>query len=69
MKVFLIILGFVAAALILAQLGLGLMLASGPDAHLSKTHQHTGYLTVAVALVYILLSLVVIASAPKRPPA
>jgi len=34
-----------------------------------KRHQHSGYLTVVVSLVYLGLSLSAIASIPKRPNA
>ena len=64
MKPLLIILGFLAAALIIAQVALGQLILSGSD--LRKAHQHTGYLTVAVSLVYIVLSLITIVSTPKR---
>jgi hypothetical protein len=66
MKAFLMVFGFLSAALIVAQLTIGQLIVSGHDARLIKTHQHTGYLTVVVALVYILFSLMAIASMPKR---
>src|SRR5437764_1054118 len=67
MKPFLIILGFVSAALIIAQLTIGQLIVASHDPRLIKTHQHTGYLTVVVALLYILVSLP--ASAPPPPTA
>jgi hypothetical protein len=68
MRVFLLILGTLAALLIVAQLVMGQLLVSGvPQRELwMKRHQHTGYLTVAVSLVYIAVSLIAIASAPRR---
>ncbi len=64
MKVFLVVLGFVAALMIVAQLVMGLLIANGGDARLIKIHQHSGYLAVGVSLVYILLSLSRIIAAP-----
>jgi hypothetical protein len=67
MRPFLMILGFLAAALIIAQLTLGQLLVSGrATPTLIKTHQHSGYMTVVVVLVYIVLSLLAIASLPRR---
>ncbi|WP_422931028.1 hypothetical protein [Singulisphaera sp. PoT] len=66
MKPFLIILGFLAAGLIIAQLTIGLLLSAHHNANLIKPHQHTGYLTVAVNLLYILLSQLAIATSPRR---
>ena len=65
MKLFLMVFGFLSAALILTQLTIGQLMVGGA-LHLKKIHQHTGYLTVVVALVYILFSLMAIASMPKR---
>lgn len=72
MKPFVMILGFLSAVLILAQLTMGQLILSGHDPKMIKMHQHSGYLTVVVTLLYILLSLIAIASAPRRgekPPA
>jgi hypothetical protein len=66
MKPFLVILGLLAAALIIAQVVMGQLILQG-QASLRTAHQHSGYLTVAVSLVYIGWSLSVIASMPKRP--
>lgn len=66
MKLFLMILGILAALLIVAQLVMGQLILSG-QAEWIKRHQHSGYLTVVIALVYIVLSLPRIASLPKRP--
>jgi uncharacterized membrane protein YphA (DoxX/SURF4 family) len=70
MKPLLVILGFLAAVLIVAQLVMGLLILQG-QATLQKAHQHSGFLTVAVTLVYIAWSLATIVSTPKRssPPA
>lgn len=65
MRVFLLIFGTLSALLILAQLVLGQLILSG-QAQYVKHHQHTGYMTVVVALVYIVFSLMAIASMPKR---
>ena len=65
MRVFLLISGTSAAMLIVAQLVMGQLIVSKQTQWI-KTHQHSGYLTVVVALVYIVVSLAVIASAPKK---
>jgi hypothetical protein len=65
MKPLLMIVGFLAAALIIAQLVMGLLILQG-RATLRTAHQHSGYLTVAVTLIYITWSLAAIASMPKR---
>ena len=65
MKPFLMILGFLAAILIVSQLVMGLLILQG-QATLQKAHQHSGYLTVVVTLIYIGWSLAVIASTPRR---
>jgi hypothetical protein len=66
MKTFLMILGFLAAALILTQVTMGQLILSSHSPKLIKAHQHSGYLTVVVSLVYIALSLLAIASLPRR---
>jgi len=65
MKPLLVVLGFLAACLIIAQLVMGLLILQG-QATLQKAHQHSGFLTVAVSLVYIGWSLAIIVSMPKR---
>jgi hypothetical protein len=65
MKTFLLVLGTISGLLILAQLVMGQLIVSG-QAEWIKRHQHSGYLTVAVALVYIVLSLMRIASMPGK---
>jgi hypothetical protein len=68
MRVFLLILGFFAAALIIGQLVLGqLILSSGHLPRWTTAHRHSGYLTVVVSLLYIGFSLASIASTPKLP--
>jgi hypothetical protein len=67
MKLILLILGFTAALLITAQLVMGLLILQG-QASMRTAHQHSGYLTVAVTLVYITWSLATIATMPKRKP-
>ena len=44
---------------------MGLLILQG-QATLQKAHQHTGFLTVGVSLVYIAWSLAIIVSTPKR---
>ena len=66
MKVFLLILGSLAALLIVAQLVMGQLILSGA-VKWTKAHQHSGYMTVVVTLLYIGFSLASIASQPKRP--
>jgi hypothetical protein len=65
MRIVLLILGTLSAILILMQLVMGQLIVGGQPQWI-KGHQHTGYLTVVVALVYIVLSLMVIASGPRR---
>ncbi len=65
MKPILLILGFVAAILIISQLVMGLLILQG-QASMRTAHQHSGYLTVAVSMVYIAWSLATIASMPKE---
>lgn len=65
MKVFLLVLGTLSALLIVAQLIMGQLIVNRQTEWI-KTHQHSGYLTVAVALVYIVFSLMAIASMPPR---
>jgi cytochrome b561 len=64
MKPFLMIVGLLAAILIVAQLVMGLLILQGQQS-MRTAHQHSGYLTVAVSLIYIGWSLAVIASRPK----
>lgn len=66
MKPLLMIVGFLAAVLIIAQLVMGQLILQG-QATLRTAHQHSGYLTVAVTLIYIAWSLATIASTPRRP--
>ena len=65
MKRFLIILGVVAAAFILSQLVMGQLIVWGRT-NLIKAHQHSGYTTVVLVVVYLILSLRAIASMPVR---
>jgi hypothetical protein len=65
MKPFLIILGFLSAVLIISQLVMGLLILQG-QVTMRTAHQHSGYLTVAVTLIYIGWSLATIAGASKR---
>ena len=65
MRIFLLILGTLSALLITAQLVMGQLIISGQAAWV-KRHQHSGYMTVAFSLVYIVLSLVALYSKPKK---
>ncbi len=65
MKPILLIVGFLAAVLIVSQLVMGLLILQG-QTKMRTAHQHSGYLTVAVSLVYIAWSLAVIASSSRR---
>jgi hypothetical protein len=65
MKPFLMILGFLSAILVISQLVMGLLILQG-QVTMRTAHQHSGYLTVAVTLIYICWSLAAIAGAPKR---
>ena len=66
MKPLLLITGLLAAILIVIQLVLGLLILQG-RAKMRTAHQHSGYLTVAVTLLYIGWSMAVIASpAPQN---
>ncbi len=64
MKPFLLILGGLSAVLIVSQLVMGLLILHG-QASMRTAHQHSGYLTVVVTLVYIGWSLATIASSRK----
>ena len=68
LKPVLLILGLLAALLIISQLVMGLLIVKGGGpfelTKLIKSHQHTGYLTVTVALIYIVISLMAIVRAP-----
>lgn len=70
LKPALIFLGLLASALIISQLVMGLLIVRGGGSldltRLIKAHQHSGYLTVTVVLVYIAASLSAIATAPTR---
>ena len=65
LKVFLLVLGTLSALLIVSQLVMGQLILSG-QAEWIKRHQHSGYLTVVVALLYIVFSLRAIAAIPPR---
>jgi hypothetical protein len=71
LKPVLIVLGMLAALLIVTQLVMGLLIVQGGGSmnlnKLVKAHQHSGYLTVTVVIAYIGLSLATIASIPGRP--
>ncbi len=68
-KTTLILLGSLAAILLVMQLVLGLIIVGKPTQveKWVKIHQHSGYLTVPLALLYIVGSLATVWSIPKRP--
>jgi hypothetical protein len=65
-KTALMILGVLGAVLIVSQLVMGQLILGG-RVNLIKAHQHSGYTAVVVSLLYIVFSLMVIASVPTRP--
>jgi hypothetical protein len=65
-KVVLMIGGLLAALLVVSQLVMGQLILGG-NANLIKAHQHSGYTTVVVSLLYIGGSLATIAGLPTRP--
>jgi hypothetical protein len=70
-RVALLIVGALAAILIVAQFVLARMIMSNPGSvALRRSHEHTGYLTALVVLGYVAFSLVTIASlrAEHRDP-
>ena len=70
LKVASILLGALASILLVSQLVMGLLIVRGGGGFelnkLIKSHQHSGYLTVSVALVYVVVSLSAIAAVPRR---
>ena len=70
LKVTAILLGALASILLVSQLVMGLLIVRGGGGFeltkLIKSHQHTGYLTVSVALVYVVVSLGAIVATPRR---
>jgi hypothetical protein len=64
MKALLLVLGFLSAALLIAQMVMGVLIRNG-NASLRTAHFHSGSLMVLVALAYIALSLTVIFSKPR----
>lgn len=65
-KLTLVVLGIISAVAITVQLILGQLISSG-NTHLVKAHQHSGYTTVVLALIYIMMSLATIFSMPAEP--
>ncbi len=65
MKPLLLITGVLAAILLVSQLVMGLLILQG-QAKMRVAHQHSGYLTFAVAMIYIGWSMTVIASSRRR---
>jgi hypothetical protein len=55
-RVILMVLGVVAGLFLIGQLILGQLILSG-RVNLVKAHQHSGYTTVVLSLVYVVLSL------------
>jgi cytochrome bd-type quinol oxidase subunit 1 len=54
---------FLAAALVLAQLVMGQLILSGAD--LIKAHQHSGYATVTICLIYVAGTLAALAGSRR----
>lgn len=65
MKPLLLTAGALAAILLVSQLVMGLLILGGRT-RLVVAHQHSGYLTVGVSLLYIGWSMAVIASSRRR---
>ncbi len=59
----LFVLGFLSAAGIIGQLVMGQLILEG-NVKLAKAHQHSGYTTVLVVLVYVIMSMIAIAATP-----
>ena len=70
LKLTTILLGALASILLVSQLVMGLLIVRGGGGFeltkLIKSHQHTGYLTVSVALVYVVVSLGAIVATPRQ---
>ncbi|MDX2037191.1 MAG: hypothetical protein SFX72_11115 [Isosphaeraceae bacterium] len=64
-KTILLVLGFLSAILIVTQLVMGLLILNGAAASIRTAHQHSGYLTVTVSLVYIIVSLFKVLGIPS----
>lgn len=69
-KTFLTILGVLTALFLIGQLALGLVIVNGKaNPNIMKiiaAHQHSGYTTVGLALVYVIASLIVITRLPRK---
>ncbi len=63
-KVIVTLFGGLAATMVVLQLVFGLLLKTGRVNFLTA-HQHTGYTTVCLTLIYIVISLSVILSQPS----
>jgi hypothetical protein len=61
----LFVLGFLSAAGIIGQLVMGQLILEG-NVKLAKAHQHSGYTTVLIVLVYVIMSLMAIAATPTE---
>ena len=64
MRILLLCLGFFSAILIVGQLVMGLLILNGSDSYV-KGHTHSGFLTVAVSLIYIIFSMLAISATTK----
>lgn len=64
-RAILLILGALTAIFLVAQVVLGQLILSG-RANLIKAHQHTGYTTVVLGLVYLAVSMTAILALPAR---
>lgn len=64
-KAILLILGLLTAILLIGQLVMGVLISRGRG-DLIEGHRHSGYTTVALGLIYIIVSLVMIVRLPGR---
>ena len=75
-KTILIAFGMLAGVLLISQFAMGLLIVRGnagqplpyeiPVAKLIKAHHHSGYATVSVALVYVIMSLGALIRTPRQ---
>jgi len=66
MRILLLCLGFFSAILIVGQLVLGLLILNvNGNTAMVTGHKHSGYLTVAVTLTYIIFSMLAISATTK----
>ena len=66
-KILLLIVGALAALLVVSQFVMGMLIIQGGSPKIRTAHQHSGYATAVVALIYIVWSMMTLASLPSRP--